>query len=73
MPTCTSNDRAGRGITSKRAEAPAKWLPGSGEQGAYTLHIIDPRGNLIMTYPADVAAKNVRGDLERLLKFAWTG
>jgi len=35
--------------------------------------LIDPRGNLIMTYPADVAAKNVRGDLERLLKFAWTG
>jgi cytochrome oxidase Cu insertion factor (SCO1/SenC/PrrC family) len=55
------------------AEAPVKWLPGSGVQAGYSLHIIDPRGNLIMTDPADVAAKNVRGDLERLLKFAWTG
>ena len=39
----------------------------------YRLHIIDPQGNLIMDYPADIPAKGVRGDLERLLKFAWTG
>jgi len=55
------------------AEAPPHWLPGSGERAGYHLHIIDPQGSLIMDYPTDIAAKNVRGDLERLLKFAWTG
>lgn len=55
------------------AEAPPQWLPGSGDNASYSLHIIDPRGNLIMSYPADISAKGVRGDLERLLKFAWTG
>ena len=39
----------------------------------YRLHIVDPQGRLIMDYPVDVAAKGVRADLERLLKFAWTG
>ena len=59
------------------AEAPPHWLPGSGsdaeDNAGYRLHIIDPQGNLIMDYPADIPAKGVRGDLERLLKFAWTG
>jgi hypothetical protein len=56
------------------AEAPPRWLPGSGDDDAgYRLHIVDPQGNLIMDYPADIPAKGVRGDLERLLKFAWTG
>jgi len=59
------------------AEAPPHWLPGSGsdseDYAGYRLHIIDPQGNLIMDYPADIPAKGVRGDLERLLKFAWTG
>lgn len=59
------------------ASAPPHWLPGSGkdaeDNAGYRLHIIDPQGNLIMDYPADISAKGVRGDLERLLKFAWTG
>jgi hypothetical protein len=55
------------------AAAPPRWLPGSPDPSAYRLHIIDPQGNLVMDYPADAAAKGVRGDLERLLKFAWTG
>ena len=59
------------------AEAPPHWLPGSGsdaeDNAGYRLHIIDPQGNLIMDYAADIPAKGVRGDLERLLKFAWTG
>jgi hypothetical protein len=55
------------------AGAPPRWLPGSTDSAAYRLHVVDPRGNLIMDYPADAAAKGVRGDLERLLKFAWTG
>jgi len=55
------------------AEAPAGWLPESGKAVGYRLHIVDPQGKLIMDYPVDVAAKGVRADLERLLKFAWTG
>ena len=54
------------------ARAPAGWLPGSAQRD-YRLHIVDPQGNLIMDYPVDIAAKDVRFDLERLLKFAWTG
>jgi len=55
------------------AVAPPRWLPNSADESGYLLHIIDPRGNLIMTYPADIAAKGVQGDLERLLRFAWNG
>lgn len=55
------------------AVAPPRWLPNSADESGYFLHIIDPRGNLIMTYPADIAAKGVQGDLERLLRFAWNG
>jgi hypothetical protein len=55
------------------AEAPADWLPGSGDTPDYRLHIVDPQGRLVMDYPVDVAARGVRADLDRLLKFAWTG
>ena len=56
------------------AEAPPRWLPGSDDDDAgYRLHIVDPQGKLIMDYAADIPGKWVRGDLERLLKFAWTG
>lgn len=37
------------------------------------LFLADPQGRLIMSYPPDAAAKGVRADLERLLKFAWNG
>ncbi|MGB9496193.1 MAG: hypothetical protein WCA83_15495 [Azonexus sp.] len=55
------------------ATAPPQWLPGTDEIPGYRLHLIDPQGNLIMNYPVDIAARSVRSDLERLLKFAWTG
>lgn len=55
------------------AEAPANWLPGSGDDSGYRLHIVDSQGNMIMNYPSDVAAKGVRSDLVRLLKFSWGG
>ena len=55
------------------AAAPPRWLPAAASDASYRLLVVDPRGNLIMDYPADAAAKGVRGDLERLLKFAWTG
>lgn len=50
--------------------APAGWLAGSSNQ---QLHIIDPLGRRVIAYPAEVSAKEVRTDLDRLLKFAWTG
>ncbi len=55
------------------ATAPRHWLPGAGGAAGYRLHIVDPQGRLVMDYPAGAAAKGVRADLERLLKFAWNG
>jgi len=55
------------------ATAPPQWLPGTDVIPGYRLHLIDPQGNLIMNYPIDIAARSVRSDVERLLKFAWTG
>ena len=58
------------------AATPANWLPsaqGTANEIAYRVYIADPQGNLIMSYSPDVAANAVRADLERLLKFAWTG
>ena len=55
------------------ASAPANWLDGKRSENSYRLHIIDPLGRRVMDYPAEVAAKEIRADLERLLKYAWTG
>ena len=55
------------------AAAPPNWLPGAAGDTGFRLHIVDPQGLLVMDYPPDVAAKGVRADLERLLKFAWNG
>lgn len=55
------------------ASAPANWLDTKRSDTSYRLHIIDPLGRRVMDYPAEVAAKEVRADLERLLKYAWTG
>jgi len=35
--------------------------------------LVDPQGLLIMTYPPDASPKGMRADLDRLLKYAWTG
>lgn len=55
------------------ATAPDGWLPGAGSRTGYRLHIVDPQGKLILEYPEDAEAKGIRADLDRLLKFAWTG
>lgn len=52
--------------------APPDWLTAP-ENGGYRLHIIDPQGRRVLTYPPDTNAKEVRADLERLLKFSWNG
>ncbi len=55
------------------ATVPDGWLTGATGAAGYRLHIVDPQGRRIMDYPPEVAARDVRADLERLLKFAWTG
>lgn len=52
--------------------APPGWL-GLPAAAGYRLHIVDPLGRRVIDYPAAVGAKELRFDLERLLKFAWTG
>lgn len=36
-------------------------------------YLIDPLGNIILRYPADPDWNKVRRDVERLLKYSWTG
>jgi hypothetical protein len=55
------------------AHAPPGWLPGSASDGARSLYIVDPLGNLIMHYHPEASPRAIRADLERLLKFAWNG
>jgi hypothetical protein len=58
------------------AAAPDLWLPceQKPEDGsAYRLYVADPQGKLIISYAPDVAGTGVRADLERLLKYSWTG
>lgn len=52
--------------------APPQWL-GLPAATGYRLHIVDPLGQRVIDYPAAVGGKELRFDLERLLKFAWTG
>ena len=37
------------------------------------LLLVDPQGQMIMTYPSDASPQGVRADLDRLLKYAWNG
>jgi cytochrome oxidase Cu insertion factor (SCO1/SenC/PrrC family) len=37
------------------------------------IYLVDPLGNLMMTYPADLNPKGLRSDLTRLLKNSWAG
>jgi hypothetical protein len=49
------------------APAPLADLP------AGTVVIVDPDGRAMMRYAPNAEAKGVRADLERLLKYSWTG
>lgn len=53
--------------------APGQSLNANAGEARYQLHIVDPQGRRVMDYPPEVAAREVRADLDRLLKFAWTG
>ena len=37
------------------------------------IYLIDPLGNLMMSYPSDLDPKGLRSDLTRLLKNSWAG
>jgi hypothetical protein len=47
--------------------------PGELADIADTLLLVDPQGQLVITYPADASPQGMRADLERLLKYAWNG
>lgn len=49
----------------------AKKLGGSGAAGR--MYLIDPRGFVMMRYPADPKPAGIKQDLERLLKHSWVG
>ncbi|WP_263143716.1 hypothetical protein [Pseudomonas sp. RIT-PI-AD] len=51
---------------------PARYRQGGGE-GAPSLWILDPHGNLVLRYPADVDGKRVLDDLRHLLKLSKIG
>jgi len=53
--------------------APSDQLAGALAEIADPLLLVDPQGQVIITYPPDASAQGVRADLERLLKYAWTG
>lgn len=55
------------------AVAPAGWLGDARPAAGPRLHIIDPLGRRVIDYPAAAEPKDVRADLQRLLKFAWSG
>lgn len=51
----------------------AAWPTLRSADGAPHLYLIDPRGQLVLRYPAAPDPKGVRRDLERLLKYSWLG
>ncbi|HZI84036.1 MAG TPA: hypothetical protein VFF44_08980, partial [Casimicrobiaceae bacterium] len=50
---------------------PRQWTPALG--AAERIHVLDPLGNLVLTYPADPDIRRLAKDLERLLKASRIG
>lgn len=48
-------------------------LPGQPAGTAGCVYLVDPLGNLMMRYPPGYAAKGLREDMTRLLKYSWVG
>ena len=46
---------------------------GEAPASAQRIYVIDPLGNLMMSYPVDAQAKGMLKDLERLLMTSWVG
>lgn len=48
-------------------------LAGNSAGSAQRIYFVDPLGNLMMSYARNVAAGDIRKDLNRLLAYAWAG
>lgn len=48
-------------------------LPGQPAGTSGRTYIVDPLGNLIMSYPSGFDPKGLREDMTRLLKYSWVG
>lgn len=48
-------------------------LPGQPAATSGRTYLVDPLGNLMMSYPAGHQPKGLRDDLMRLLKYSWVG
>lgn len=48
-------------------------LPGQPAATSGRAYIVDPLGNLIMSYPAGFDPKGLQKDMTRLLKYSWVG
>lgn len=48
-------------------------LPGQPAGSAGRVYLVDPLGNLMMSYPSEDDPKGLRKDLLRLLQYSWTG
>lgn len=59
--------------TVKFADAFNVPVSGANVQSAGRIYLIDPLGNLMMTYPENMNPKGLRSDLMRLLKNSWAG
>lgn len=68
-------DPADAGLSHAQASQPdllvarrdAAWTAPAG------IYVADPEGNLILRYAPDAELKDIRSDLDRLLKYSWTG
>lgn len=48
-------------------------LPGTPGESDASAYVVDPLGNLMMSYPAGFDPKGMQKDLTRLLKYSWVG
>jgi len=61
---------AGANVTSLASQFD---LPGQPALSAGRVYLVDPLGNLMMSYPQGYEAKGLRKDLMRLLTYSWAG
>lgn len=60
-------------LATQRLQPDLLRVAGTPADSGTRLYIADPQGRLIMDYPPEANARDIRADLERLLKFAWNG
>ena len=67
MRTCSCSRRQGQAGAAFRAQFPLA------VDGGHGIYIVDPHGNLMMSYPAAGSARGLLKDLERLLRLSNIG